>query len=130
MKFTFIFFLIFFVFSSLYSEELTLQEKMEVAKTDWDDVGFEFHELIWEKLDDNNWIRFKTINSTHLRTKNSERKWLLEIHSFDPVKGTAIVRVGEGDNTPIYSWYLLDIKNRCLVKKLQECTIAFEPYSG
>ncbi len=95
-----------------------------------DDVGFEFHELIWEKLDDNNWIRFKTINSTHLRTKNSERKWLLEIHSFDPVKGTAIVRVGEGDNTPIYSWYLLDIKNRCLVKKLQECTIAFEPYSG
>ena len=43
MKITFIFFLIFFVFSSLYSEELTLQEKMEVAKIDWDDVGFEFY---------------------------------------------------------------------------------------
>ena len=43
MKITFIFFLIFFVFNSLFSEEPTLQEKMEVAKIDWDEVDFELY---------------------------------------------------------------------------------------
>ena len=43
MKITFIAFLIFFVSSSLISEELTLQEKMEAAKIDWDELNFEFY---------------------------------------------------------------------------------------
>ena len=43
MKITVITFLIFFVLSSLFSEEPTLQEKMEVAKIDWDDVDFELY---------------------------------------------------------------------------------------
>ena len=43
MKITLIVLLIIFVFVSLSAEEPTLQEKMELAKTDWDDVGFEFY---------------------------------------------------------------------------------------
>jgi len=87
------------------------------------DVGLDFHELIWEKLENNKWVRVKTINSAHLRNKNGERGWLLEIHSFDPVKETATVRAGEGDNTPVYSWSLLDLKNRCLVKSYRSAQL-------
>ncbi|MCK5050151.1 MAG: hypothetical protein KAS53_00330 [Candidatus Cloacimonetes bacterium] len=43
MKSTLIILLIIFVFVSLLAEEPTLQEKMEVAKIDWDDVNFEFY---------------------------------------------------------------------------------------
>lgn len=42
MKVTLITLLIIFVSVSLLAEEPTLQEKMEVAKIDWDDVDFEF----------------------------------------------------------------------------------------
>ena len=43
MKITIITFLIFSVFSALIAEEPTLQEKMDTAKTDWDDISFEFY---------------------------------------------------------------------------------------
>ena len=43
MKSTFITFLVFFVCSSLFSEEPTLQEKMELAKQDWKNFKFELY---------------------------------------------------------------------------------------
>jgi len=43
MKITFITMLIFFVFSSLFSEEPTLQGNTEVNNINWDDYNFEFY---------------------------------------------------------------------------------------
>ena len=66
--------------------------------------GFDFHSLRWESRRGETWARTSVL--TALRASASERRWVCDLHTFDPIAGTAVLRVGRmrPDEGPAPSW--------------------------
>lgn len=98
-------------------------------------IGLDFHSLVWERRDAFFWRAHVTITESDLELPNRHQRWISEMHSFDPSRGEAILRIAEGDApwdaprcTINYSWRLWDLVNNREILRLQECENPFVPY--
>jgi hypothetical protein len=92
--------------------------------------GFNFHELVWEKYVDRNWVRYKTLSANEFSTENSNKAWIAGIHSLEPEHGRAIILVAEGGGRVNYYWSSYDLFGDSEMKLLQTCKDPFEKYAG
>ena len=60
---------------------------------------------------------------------------MVDLHSFDPSQGVAILKMGEGnapDNAPVmrvtYSWRKWDLVKSKEIARLQDCANPFDPF--
>jgi hypothetical protein len=98
-------------------------------------TGWDFHSLAWERRDSFFWRTHVTITESDMMLPTRHERWISEIHSFDPSRGEAILRIAEGDApwdaprcTINYSWRLWDLANNREISRLQECANPFVPY--
>lgn len=99
--------------------------------------GYDFHSLVWEVKDGDAWKEKVVITKLDFE-KNAERRgWVNEIHSFDSVKGCAVVRVGEEQPREVdgtmhveYSWRDWDLVNNRQIQVLRVCKSPFETVDG
>ncbi len=80
------------------------------SKTMPDAKFFDFHSLVWQRLDDGVWIDHLTITKADFQHGCSNRRWITSLHSFDPKTGSAIFKVGEefpvnaNESVARYTW--------------------------
>lgn len=98
--------------------------------------ALDFHELVWERNLDGKWTRHRTLDPRMFLCA-SESSWIAELHSFDSINGTAIVRVGEtakrdefGMSNVEYTWRSVSLLRPNEPEVLQKCKVPFEPYAG
>ncbi len=71
---------------------------------------FDFHSLVWQRLNDGVWIDHLTITKADFQRGGSNRRWVTSLHSFDPTTGFAILEVGEefpvnaNESVAQYTW--------------------------
>lgn len=109
---------------------------------DLTDSGADFHSLVWERLRDTEWTARRTISHEQFQSHHLFRRWIADIHSFDPEAGVAVIQVAEGDTPELadesrlhsvafhYSWRLWDLINNREVERLLNCDHPFQAYSG
>src|SRR5690349_9384206 len=73
--------------------------------------GFDFDSLVWCTNAGGTWHDRVVISKAAFQAGTPRRRWVSQIHSLDATKGTAIIKVAEGDvpeNSPsvryVYSW--------------------------
>jgi hypothetical protein len=98
--------------------------------------AYDFHSLAWEARDGDGWAARVVITRDEF-THGSPRRWVSDLHSFDPVAGTALVRVGEeqppdaaGSVHVEYTWREWDLVRNRQVRVLRVCGAPFEPFVG
>lgn len=76
-----------------------------------------------------------TITQDDFQRGHTGRRWISEIHGFDPVSATAVLKVAEGDAPEnsrtvsyVYSWRKWDLKNNRELKMIRVCDDPFEPF--
>jgi hypothetical protein len=82
--------------------------------------GFNFDSLVWQHRSGELWTQRLVITREQFEEGGRDRRWISTVHSFDPVRGTAIIRVAEGDSARgedhvhyTYSWREWDlVQNR------------------
>jgi hypothetical protein len=62
--------------------------------------GSHFHSITWECMEDA-WNVRASIMEPEFRMGSGHRMWICELHSFSPITGLAIIRVGEEHPIPI-----------------------------
>ena len=73
--------------------------------------SFDFDSLVWRTNAGASWRDHIVISKAAFQAGNPRARWVSQIHSLDAAKGTAIIKVAEGDmpiGSPtiryIYSW--------------------------
>ena len=100
------------------------------------ECGYNFHSLVWEVKKDNHWVVRKIIKEEDFDSDPVHRKWVSELHSFDPVTAQAIIKVAEGDAPRnenqhfVYSWRKWDLAINKQIELLNVCNDPFENYNG
>lgn len=97
--------------------------------------GGYFRALIWSSEHGREWCCRAVITRTDFQRGHERERWINELHSFDPAKGTAIIKVGEMD-VPLpdgfrrctYSWREWDLLSNCENRVLRVCEDPFEEY--
>jgi hypothetical protein len=98
-----------------------------------DGHGADFHDLVWQEREGENWKIELIISNVQFRSSSLLKRWVSDLHSFNPLEATAIVKVGEA-NTPAlsttfnYSWRSLHLRTMGL-QLLQQCKFSAEPYA-
>src|SRR6185503_21065913 len=59
--------------------------------------GGNFHSLIWAVSDGSRWSDHHVITRDAIQPTSRHRRWISDLHSFDPDAGRAIIQVAEGD---------------------------------
>lgn len=101
-----------------------------------DRISHDSHSLVWQREQDGAWRDHVTITQDDFQRGSPHRRWVSDIHSFDPETAIAIVKIAEG-NAPegspvvsyVYSWREWDVKNNREVKTIRQCMEPFEKYS-
>jgi hypothetical protein len=98
--------------------------------------AYDFHSLAWEARGDDGWAPRAVITHDEF-TRGSPRRWVSDLHSFDSVAGTAVVRVGEeqppdpaGSVHVEYTWREWDVVRNRQVRLLRVCGAPFDPFVG
>ncbi len=100
-----------------------------------------FRALIWSSEHGREWSCRAVITQTDFQRGNERERWVNELHSFDPVNGTAIIKVGEmevpedkggtgGFRRCTYSWREWDLLSNCELRVLRVCEDPFEEYGS
>jgi len=98
-------------------------------------IGWDFHSLTWERKGSIRWRPHITLAESDFRLPNRNARWVSELHSFEPLRGEAILKIAEGDapdDAPRvkihYSWRRWDLVRNRELARLQECADPFVPY--
>ena len=98
-------------------------------------IGLDFHSLAWERRSSFRWQPHLILKQSDFALPNKHPRWVVDLHSFDPSQGIAILQMGEGDapnNAPVmratYSWRKWDLVKNREVARLQECSNPFDPF--
>jgi hypothetical protein len=97
--------------------------------------GSNFHSLIWAATDGSAWSDRVVITREDFQPPSKHRRWIANLHSFDPDAGRAIIQVAEG-NAPVgtptvnytYSWREWDLQRNREVRLLSVCKSPFDNY--
>lgn len=96
---------------------------------------FEFESLVWRTNAGGVWHDRVVISQAAFQAGSTRRRWVDEIHSIDAAKGTAIIRVAEGnmpEGSPvvryIYTWREWSLLTNGEVRVLGICADPFEKY--
>jgi hypothetical protein len=97
-------------------------------------IGWDFHSLSWERRKWLWWQPHITITRADFVGPNKYQRWVSQLHSFDPTRGEAILKVAEADapeDAPRgkinYSWRKWDLVGNREIARLQECANPFDP---
>jgi hypothetical protein len=101
-----------------------------------DGVPANFHRLVWSAKTGSDWVDRTTIAREDFNRDTDKRRWIQEIHSFDPSTGYAIMKVAEGDvprhekkrTRFIYSWREWDVQNNREMQVLYFCKSPHDKY--
>src|SRR5882672_8584114 len=98
-------------------------------------VGLDFHSLAWERRSSFRWQSHVTLKQSDFALPSKHPRWVVDLHSFDPSQGVAILKMGEGnapDNAPVmraqYSWRKWDLIKNKEIARLQDCGNPFDPF--
>ena len=97
--------------------------------------GANFHSLAWAVRKGSGWCERTVITREAFQPPSRHRRWVANLHSFDPETGLATIQVAEGD-APVgarsvhytYSWREWDLELNCEVRLLAVCESPFDPY--
>lgn len=97
--------------------------------------GFNFDSLVWESKDGDLWRERTVITRQQFEAGTERRRWVSQLHSFDPSTGNAIIKVAEG-NAPkdsksvsyVYSWREWSLRTNGEVRFIRICKDPFEEY--
>ena len=101
-----------------------------------DEIGFgyDFHSLSFDRLESQEWKPIATITQKSFQGNHPRSRWVVNLHSFSPAAGTAIILVGESDSPQgaffirdIYSWRRWSLLKNCELATLKICKSPFEP---
>jgi len=97
--------------------------------------GGDFHSLVWEREVSDRWHVHLVITREAFGTGSAQRRWVSDVHSLDPERGTAILKVAE-ESEPVglllpavkvqYSWCEWDLIHNVEMKRLQPCVTPFD----
>jgi len=97
--------------------------------------SFDFDSLVWRTNAGGSWHDRIVISQTAFQAGSPRRRWVSQIHSLDATKGTAIIKVAEGDvpeGSPsirfIYSWREWSLLTNGEVRLIRTCADPFEKY--
>ena len=97
--------------------------------------GYNFDALVWRTQDAGDWKQRLIITQDDFERGTDRRRWVSEIHSFDPATGNAIIKIAEGDvpNTDnevhfIYSWREWSLLSNIEVRMIRVCADPFEKF--
>lgn len=114
--------------------------------------GLNFHSLVWERRSGGTWRRHRSVSPHRVNAKSY--LWVSDVHSFDPDKGSAIIKVARETgyanlsaalragiekqlagravehHAVEYCWVEWDLRQNRDVRLLQTCTLPTEPYGG
>ena len=100
-----------------------------------------FRALIWSSEHGRDWRSRAVITQTDFQRGFDRERWVAELHSFNPSKGTAIVKVGEmevpqhkagpgGFRRCVYSWREWDLLVNREIRMIRVCEDPFEAYDA
>jgi len=99
-------------------------------------IGLDFHSLAWERRSSFRWQPHITLKQSDFALASKHPRWVDDIHSFDSLRGEAILKIAEGDapdNAPRvkirYSWRRWDLQHNRELCLLKECANPFEPFT-
>jgi hypothetical protein len=97
--------------------------------------SFDFDSIVWRTNASGIWHDHIVISSAAFQAGSPRRRWVSQIHSLDAAKGTAIIKVAEGDlpeGSPsvryIYSWREWSLLTNGEVRLIRTCADPFEKY--
>lgn len=97
--------------------------------------SFDFDSLVWRTNAGGLWYDHILISEAAFQAGSSRARWVSEIHSLDAAKGTAIIKVAEGDVPAgsttvqyIYSWREWSLLTNGQVRMIRVCGDPFEKY--
>ena len=97
--------------------------------------SFDFDSLVWRTNAGGAWHDHIVISAAAFQVGSPRRRWVSQIHSLDAAKGTAIIKVAEGDvpeGSPsihfIYSWREWSLLTNGEVRVIRTCADPFEKY--
>ncbi len=97
--------------------------------------SFDFDSLVWRTNAGGSWHDRIVISEAAFQAGSPRTRWVSQIHSLDATKGTAIIKVAEGDvpaGSPrtcyIYSWREWSLLTNGEVRLIRVCADPFEEY--
>jgi|ERR1043166_2161937 hypothetical protein len=97
--------------------------------------SYDVDSLVWRTNAGGVWHDHVVISQAAFQAGSPRRRWVSQIHSFDATKGTAIVKMAEGDvpeGSPsiryVYSWREWSILTNGEVRFIRTCADPFEKY--
>ena len=91
---------------------------------------------MWQARDGDSWADRLVLSRADFE-RGGARRWVTELHTFDPASGTAVCKVGEeqpadagGAVRVEYTWREWDLANNREVRVLRVCGSPFEPLEG
>ncbi len=97
--------------------------------------GYDFDALVWRTQDAGDWKQRLIITQDDFEKGTDRRRWVSEIHSFDPATGNAIIKVAEGDVPKtatdihyVYSWREWSLLTNAEVRMIRVCADPFEKF--
>jgi hypothetical protein len=97
--------------------------------------SFDFDSLVWLTLEGGSWHEHIAISEAAFQAESPRTRWVSQLHSLDAARGTAIIKVAEGDvpaGSPsiryIYSWREWSLLTNGEVRMIRVCADPFEEY--
>lgn len=97
--------------------------------------SFNFDSIVWRTNAGGAWHDYIVISEAAFQAGSPRRRWVSQIQSLDAAKGTAILKVAEGDvpeGSPsiryIYSWREWSLLTNGEVRLIRICVDPFEKY--
>ncbi len=97
--------------------------------------SFDFDALVWRTNAGGSWQDYIVISQTAFQRGRLRERWVSQIHSLDAARGTAIIKVAEGDvpiGSPsiryVYSWREWSLLTNGEVRLIRTCADPFEGY--
>jgi hypothetical protein len=97
--------------------------------------SFNFDSLVWQTNAGGQWYDHAVISQRDFQGSSPRLRWVSQIHSLDATKGTAIIKVAEG-NVPegspsilyTYSWREWSMLTNGEVRLIRNCATPFEDF--
>ena len=97
--------------------------------------SFDFDSLVWRTNAGGSWHDHIVVSEAAFQAGSPRERWVSQIHSLDAAKGTAIIKVAEGDapiGSPsiryVYSWREWSLLTNGEVRLIRTCADPFEKY--
>jgi hypothetical protein len=95
----------------------------------WDESGWDFHSIVWERRKEEVWEEVKRISREEFEAAVETDRWVSQLHSFDAEDASAIIQIGEMDRhddagaKPVqYSWREWHIETNLQLRHFYDIT--------